>query len=186
MIDAEGVCTPPFPCDWAWNDLYPIMTAMQTGGHFAMKKRPGIQYSCCTDSAMPVIFKIEYQQEAHGEHDIAGEKTCPRKEGNTRMPLKTTVTRVFSADEVHPTLPEDITQTPESPGLMEGDTFFVEKEGRKPEGLPVSAWHDLNRYVLSLQLGGNFPGFREGIVYVCSTDGLTPVVFRLKRLPAVS
>ena len=39
IIDENGECSVDFPCTWAWHDLFPVITAMQTGGHFVMKKK---------------------------------------------------------------------------------------------------------------------------------------------------
>jgi len=67
---------------------------------------------------------------------------------------------------------------------MEGG-HLLHREGRKPEEFPVAVWHDINRYVLSLQLNEKFPGFRKMTVYACSTDGMMPALFHLERLPAI-
>lgn len=180
IIDENGECVGDFPCNWAWNDLFPVVTAMRTGGHFVMKKRRGLQYSCCTDGTMPVIFKLEYlpddAQDAAPSSDGA--------EGNVRVPLKITVMKTMTPADIYERAPETTSARP-APELREGQAFLVGQNGRRPENFPNAAWHDLNRYVLSLQLGGNFPGFQEGTVYACSTDGLYPAFFRLERLPSL-
>lgn len=58
-VDRDGNCPGGFPCDWAWSDNFAVMTAMRNGAQFR-QKRPGIQYTCCSDGLRPVIFKIEW------------------------------------------------------------------------------------------------------------------------------
>lgn len=58
-VDRDGNPLNGFPCQWAWNDNFPIITAMRNGVHFR-QKRQGIQYTCCTDGLRPVIFRIEW------------------------------------------------------------------------------------------------------------------------------
>ncbi|WP_165077658.1 MULTISPECIES: TIGR04076 family protein [unclassified Desulfovibrio] len=58
-IDENGNCREDFPCAWAWNDNYAVITTMQAGGHFC-QKRAGVQYTCCTDGLRPVVFKVEW------------------------------------------------------------------------------------------------------------------------------
>ena len=65
-IDRDGVCREDFPCAWAWNDNHAVITAMRAGAHFC-QKRKGVQYTCCTDGLRPVVFKIEYWDEATPE-----------------------------------------------------------------------------------------------------------------------
>jgi uncharacterized repeat protein (TIGR04076 family) len=46
------------------------------------------------------------------------------------------------------------------------------------------AWADIQRDVVHLALGGDFPWIKEkGIGISCCTDGLRPVIFKLERLP---
>lgn len=61
-VDKDGNCSEEFPCAWAWNDNYAVITAMQAGGHFC-QKRAGVQYTCCTDGLRPVVFKVEWLNE---------------------------------------------------------------------------------------------------------------------------
>ena len=180
LIRENGECAGTFPCNWAWNDLYPVITAMQTGGHFVMKKRRGIQYSCCTDGTMPVIFKLEYLP-----GDDEEPASSPDREGNVRAPLKITVVRTLRPADIYGKVPDDTAPALSSHDLREGQTFLVGQNGRCPEKFPGDAWHDLNPYILSLQLGGDFPGFSKGVFYASSSDGLFPVFFRLERLPSL-
>jgi len=180
LINENGDCAGTFPCNWAWNDLYPVITAMQTGGHFVMKKRRGIQYSCCTDGTMPVIFKLEYLPE-----DNKLPLSPKNREGNVRVPLKITVMRTLRPADIYGEIPGEPVPALPSHTLREGQTFLVNANGRCPENFPGDAWHDLNPYVLSLQLGGDFPNFSKGVFYASSSDGLFPVFFRLERLASL-
>ncbi len=182
IIDENGECSVDFPCTWAWHDLFPVITAMQTGGHFVMKKRPGIQYSCCTDGTMPVVFKIEYLDNEHQNEKNIQEKYFGEKEGNIRCPLKITVVKTMMPGDIYKNSLPEVDMPHNEPMLKEGQSFMVGENGRCPENFPSFAWHNLNHYVLSLQLGGNFPEFPKGTVYACSTDGLFPVFFHLERV----
>lgn len=60
--------------------------------------------------------------------------------------------------------------------------FFLEKP-HKPEGFCSWAWADINREVVAVMGGGNFPWInRDGIAIVSCADGLRPVVFKIERV----
>jgi len=60
---------------------------------------------------------------------------------------------------------------------------FVSEELGMPEGFCPWAWADIQRDVAHLALGGDFPWMKiEGTGISCCTDGLRPVVFKLKRI----
>jgi uncharacterized repeat protein (TIGR04076 family) len=60
---------------------------------------------------------------------------------------------------------------------------FISKGLRKPEGFCDWAWADIQRDIVHLALGGNYSWIQEkGAAIVCCTDGLRPVVFKLKRI----
>ena len=131
---------------------------------------------------MPVIFKIEYLNNEHRYVKNTQKKCSGEKEGNTRCPLRITVVKTMQPDDIYKKSLQEAAVHHNESMLKEGQSFIVGENGRCPEKFPGFAWHDLNHYVLSLQLGGNFPGFREGTVYACSTDGLFPVFFHLERV----
>lgn len=58
VVDESGFQPEDFPCQWAWQDLYPIVLTLQLGGNFFWLK-DGVQYACCTDGLKPVFFKLE-------------------------------------------------------------------------------------------------------------------------------
>ncbi len=55
----EGGQMPSGFCTWAWHDIYPVVSALRFGGNFPWMKKEGVTYSCCSDGARPVFFKIE-------------------------------------------------------------------------------------------------------------------------------
>jgi len=57
-VEESGAMPSGF-CTWAWHDIYPVVTALRFGGNFTWMKKEGMTYSCCSDGARPVFFKIE-------------------------------------------------------------------------------------------------------------------------------
>ena len=57
-VDESGAMPAGF-CTWAWHDIYPVVTALRFGGNHPRMKKEGLVYSCCSDGARPVFFKIE-------------------------------------------------------------------------------------------------------------------------------
>jgi uncharacterized repeat protein (TIGR04076 family) len=65
---------------------------------------------------------------------------------------------------------------------MDGEEFLSEGM-QMPEGFCNWAWADIQRDVVTLSLGGDFPWMKEkGKIISCCTDGLRPVLFKLERL----
>jgi uncharacterized repeat protein (TIGR04076 family) len=58
MVDESGAMPAGF-CTWAWHDIYPAVTTLRFGGNFSWMRKEGMTYSCCSDGARPVFFKIE-------------------------------------------------------------------------------------------------------------------------------
>ena len=58
MVDESGAMPAGF-CTWAWHDIYPAVTGLRFGGNYPWMKKDGMIYSCCSDGARPVFFKIE-------------------------------------------------------------------------------------------------------------------------------
>ena len=59
----------------------------------------------------------------------------------------------------------------------------ISKGMAMPEGFCSWAWADIQRDVVHLAMGGDFPWIKEeGKMLSCCTDGLRPVVFKLERL----
>lgn len=61
---------------------------------------------------------------------------------------------------------------------------FIAKEGAVPEGFPCSwAYADIQRDLIHLRLGGDYPWFKEkGSILASCTDGARPVIFKLERV----
>jgi uncharacterized repeat protein (TIGR04076 family) len=58
LVEEPGAIPPGF-CTWAWHDIYPAVTGLRFGGNYPWITREGLIYSCCSDGARPVFFKIE-------------------------------------------------------------------------------------------------------------------------------
>jgi len=58
IVDESGAMPWGF-CTWAWHDIYPAVTGLRFGGNYPWMKKDGMIYSCCSDGARPVFFKIE-------------------------------------------------------------------------------------------------------------------------------
>jgi len=58
IVEESGAMPTGF-CTWAWHDIYPVVTGLRFGGSFPWIKKEGLIYSCCSDGARPVFFKIE-------------------------------------------------------------------------------------------------------------------------------
>ncbi len=72
--------------------------------------------------------------------------------------------------------------TPECTLMKEGKDY-ISKGMAMPEGFCSWAWADIQRDVIHLSLGGEFPWVKEqGKMVSCCTDGLRPVVFLLERI----
>lgn len=57
-VDVSGAMPAGF-CTWAWHDIYPAVTGLRFGGTYPWIRKEGLIYSCCSDGARPVFFKIE-------------------------------------------------------------------------------------------------------------------------------
>ncbi len=58
IVEESGAMPSSF-CTWAWHDIYPAVTGLRFGGNYTWIKKEGLIYSCCSDGARPVFFKIE-------------------------------------------------------------------------------------------------------------------------------
>ena len=68
-------------------------------------------------------------------------------------------------------------------GLVKTGTEYISKSLGMPEGFCSWAWADIQRDVVLLALGGDFPWIKEpGKMVSCCTDGLRPVIFKLERV----
>jgi len=68
---------------------------------------------------------------------------------------------------------------------FEEGKVFISKEGGFPEGFCPWAFADIQRDLIHLRLGGDYPWFKEkGSILSCCTDGARPVIFKLERIKA--
>lgn len=70
----------------------------------------------------------------------------------------------------------------ECPYVKQGHEY-VSRGMNIPEGFCSWAWADIQRDVVHLAMGGNFPWIsKKDVMISCCTDGLRPVVFKLERI----
>ena len=56
-------------CDWAWNDIYKVVSALNLGVNYSTgvfdnwMKEDNVMVVCCTDGLRPVSFKVERIEE---------------------------------------------------------------------------------------------------------------------------
>ena len=64
-----------------------------------------------------------------------------------------------------------------------GQEFIVDEGVGCPQGFCPWAYADIQRDIVTLLFGGNFPWMKErGVVLSSCTDGIRPVVFKLERI----
>jgi uncharacterized repeat protein (TIGR04076 family) len=95
--------------------------------------------------------------------------------------VKITVIKKFETGKIFEEYAVEEAQ-PTCNAVKEGDVF-ISREMGIPEGFCNWAWCDIQRDVVHLALGGDFPWIKkEGVMISCCTDGLRPVLFRLERI----
>lgn len=95
--------------------------------------------------------------------------------------VKITVLKKIRTDEIYDEFASE-SATP-SCALVEVGEEFVSKNMSMPEGFCSWAWADIQRDVVHLALGGDFPWMKEkGKMVSSCTDGLRPVIFKLERI----
>ena len=69
--------------------------------------------------------------------------------------------------------------------LEVGQEFIVDEVGGFPFGFCPWAFADIQRDIIHLRYGGDFPWMKErGVNLSCCTDGIRPVIFKLERIEA--
>lgn len=97
--------------------------------------------------------------------------------------LKITVLRRFKPEEVFTKSPVKGAPISACGAFEDGQVFYVEENGRMPEGFCGWAWDDIYKVVQTLRFHGNLHWFDEpGVSVNCCTDGLRPVVFKIERV----
>ena len=93
----------------------------------------------------------------------------------------TVVKKVNNKDMFGENPPVGFTAAPECDKLQVGQEFIF--EGNFPDGFCPWAFADIQRDLVHLRLGGDFPFIKEkGAMLSCCTDGVRPVVFKLERI----
>jgi uncharacterized repeat protein (TIGR04076 family) len=105
--------------------------------------------------------------------------------GEILSKVKITVIKKMGLEEVYGDALPNVSDTFQSPctqPFKEGDVFISES-GENPEGFCAWAFADLQRDIIHLRFGGDYPWMAEkGVTYQCCTDGLRPVFFKLERI----
>ena len=94
----------------------------------------------------------------------------------------TVVRKIHNKDMFGDNPPLGFTAPPECNKLEVGQEFISE-EGSCPPGMCAWAFADIQRDIIHLRLGGDYPWIKEkGATLACCTDGIRPVVFKLERI----
>jgi uncharacterized repeat protein (TIGR04076 family) len=95
--------------------------------------------------------------------------------------VKITVIKKLKTDEIFEEFATENAQ-PYCPAVKVGDEFVSNDLGM-PEGFCSWAWADIQRDVVHLSMGGEFPWMKKpGTMISSCTDGLRPVLFKLERV----
>ena len=94
----------------------------------------------------------------------------------------TVVKKIHNKDMFGDNPPLGFTAVPECDKLEVGQEFISE-EGSCPPGFCAWAFADIQRDIIHLRLGGDFPWIKEkGATLSSCTDGVRPVIFKLERI----
>ena len=94
----------------------------------------------------------------------------------------TVVKKINNKDMFGDNPPLGFTIAPECNLLELGQEFILER-GNCPPGFCSWAFADIQRDIIHLLFGGDYPHIKEkGAILSCCTDGVRPVVFKLERI----
>ena len=94
----------------------------------------------------------------------------------------TVVKKVNNKDMFGDSPPVGFNANPVCDRLEDGQEFISEGSAC-PEGFCGWAYADIQRDIVHLRLGGDFPWIKEkGTMLSCCTDGARPVIFKLERI----
>ena len=95
--------------------------------------------------------------------------------------VKITVAKKLPTHELFKEYASTETQ-PICDAVLEG-VEYISKGMKMPEGFCSWAWADIQRDVVNLAMGGDFPWIKKkGVMISSCSDGLRPVVFKLERV----
>lgn len=67
--------------------------------------------------------------------------------------------------------------------FKDGQVFMLDDFPTIPEGFCDWAWADIQRDVIGVAMGADYPWINEpGLLISCCTDGLRPVIFKIERV----
>ena len=67
--------------------------------------------------------------------------------------------------------------------FKDGQIFMLDDFPTMPEGFCDWAWADIQRDVVGVAMGADYPWIKEpGLLISCCTDGLRPVIFKIERV----
>ncbi len=94
----------------------------------------------------------------------------------------TVVKKLNNKDMFGDNPPLHFNMPPECDRLQLGQEFIVDRF-ECPAGFCNWAYADIQRDIVHLALGGDYPWIKEkGAILSCCTDGVRPVVFKLERI----
>ena len=95
--------------------------------------------------------------------------------------VKISIVKKLKTDEIFQKYASDEAESI-CPAVQIGDEF-ISKSMAMPEGFCSWAWADIQRDVIHLAMGGDFPWIKQpGKMISSCTDGLRPVIFELERI----
>ncbi len=93
----------------------------------------------------------------------------------------TVVKKIDNRDIFGDEPPLEFTTPPQCDALEVGQEFICGISC--PQGFCSWAYADIQRDIIHLLFGGNFPWMKEeGTILSCCTDGVRPVIFKLERV----
>ena len=98
----------------------------------------------------------------------------------------TVLKRTLNQDLIHEYIEEAYQDMGPCECFQEGQEFLIKDHdelSRVPEGFCASAWADIRKDIMTIHLGGNWPGLKKsGTAIVGCTDWFRPVLFKIERL----
>lgn len=165
--------TPGGMCANSFHSLGPTIRALRFGAELTWDKNKEIAYRCCPSRTSRLIWELRRLRQ---DYDLLNEPTASFKERiedkrNPESPLKVQIT--FHSIEAG--------QCPK--GHKVGDSWWVDEEGKTPEGLCKSAFNTLHLALNVFRYGGYNPwDLEKDTSIVCCPSATHRVSFKLKRI----
>jgi len=96
----------------------------------------------------------------------------------------TVVKRTLQQDLIDENLSDEYKEKGLGPCSLfeDGQEFILEDFPGMPEGFCHWAWADIQRDVVSIFFGSDYPWAKPGTAITCCTDGFRPVIFKVERI----